>query len=125
MAMGPLQHINIRCADAERSRAFYTDIMGLSVGARPPFASVGYWLYQGEEPIVHLVQKPAGETVKGPGTGNLDHIAFSGRDLAAFRNTLASAGVAFEERLVPRENVTQVFVTDPEGIRLELNFPAA
>jgi len=124
MAIGPLQHINIRCADAEQSRAFYVDILGLAVGPRPPFASSGYWLYLGDQPVVHLVQKPAGEPVHGPGTGDLDHIAFAGHDLVAFRATLDRAGVAFHERLAAGEQMIQVFVHDPEGIKLELNFPA-
>jgi catechol 2,3-dioxygenase-like lactoylglutathione lyase family enzyme len=124
MAIGLLQHINIRCADAERSRAFYVEIMGLVVGPRPPFASSGYWLYLGDHPVVHLVQKPAGEPVQGPGTGDLDHIAFAGHDLAAFRETLQRAGLAFHERLAAGEQMIQVFVHDPEGIKLELNFPA-
>ncbi len=124
MALGPLQHINIRCADAECSRAFYVEIMGLAVGPRPPFVSSGYWLYLGDQPVVHLVQKPAGEPALGPGTGDLDHIAFAGHDLAAFRETLKRAGVAFDERLAAGEQMIQVFVRDPEGIKLELNFPA-
>ena len=122
MAMGALQHVNIRCADAERSRDFYVDIMGLTEGPRPPFASRGYWLYLGTEPIVHLVQKPAGEPVRGPGTGDLDHIAFTGHALDAFKSVLSTAGVAFREQIVPRDNTVQIFVVDPDGVQLELNF---
>ncbi len=122
MAIGVLQHINIRCADADRSRDFYVEIMGLTEGPRPPFASRGYWLFLGPEPIVHLVQKPAGEPVRGPGTGDLDHIAFAGHDLAGFKATLADAGIAYREAMVPREKTIQIFVLDPDGIQLELNF---
>ena len=44
MAVDQLQHVNIRCADVHRSRDFYEQMLGLSEGERPPFASVGYWL---------------------------------------------------------------------------------
>jgi catechol 2,3-dioxygenase-like lactoylglutathione lyase family enzyme len=127
MAMGALQHINIRCADAQRSRDFYVNIMGLAEGPRPPFASRGFWLYLGPEPIVHLVQKPADEPVRGPGTGDLDHIAFEGVELDAFRSVLSKAGIAFREAVVPRDQTVQIFVLDPDGVQLELNFidPAA
>jgi catechol 2,3-dioxygenase-like lactoylglutathione lyase family enzyme len=127
MAMGALQHINIRCADAQRSRDFYVNIMGLTEGPRPPFASRGFWLYLGPEPIVHLVQKPADEPVRGPGTGDLDHIAFEGVELDAFRSVLSKAGIAFREAVVPRDQTVQIFVLDPDGVQLELNFidPAA
>jgi catechol 2,3-dioxygenase-like lactoylglutathione lyase family enzyme len=123
MAMGALQHINIRCADAQRSRDFYVDIMGLTEGPRPPFKSSGYWLYLGPEPIVHLVQKPADEPVLGPGTGDLDHIAFAGHELDAFKAVLTAAGLPFREAVVPRDQTIQIFVLDPDGVQLELNFP--
>lgn len=122
MAMGALQHINIRCADIRRSRDFYVDIMGLSEGPRPPFASSGYWLYTGAEPVVHLVQKPADEPVRGPGTGDLDHIAFAGHGLETFRALLSAAGLPFREAVVPRDRTIQIFVRDPDGVQLELNF---
>jgi catechol 2,3-dioxygenase-like lactoylglutathione lyase family enzyme len=123
MAMGALQHINIRCADAQRSRDFYVDIMGLTEGPRPPFKSSGYWLYLGAEPIVHLVQKPADEPILGPGTGDLDHIAFAGHELAAFKAVLTAAAISFREAVVPRDQTIQIFVLDPDGVQLELNFP--
>ena len=123
MAMGALQHINIRCADAQRSRDFYVDIMGLTEGPRPPFKSSGYWLYVGPVPIVHLVQKPADEPVLGPGTGDLDHIAFAGHELDTFKAVLTAAGLPFREAVVPRDRTVQVFVVDPDGVQLELNFP--
>jgi catechol 2,3-dioxygenase-like lactoylglutathione lyase family enzyme len=116
-----LQHINIRCADVESSRRFY-ECLGLAVGSRPPFTSRGYWLYAGTIPVVHLVQRPNGEAVAGPGTGNLDHVAFEGKDLASTRRMLNSQGITFREALVPRDGVTQLFVADPDGITLELNF---
>jgi catechol 2,3-dioxygenase-like lactoylglutathione lyase family enzyme len=101
--------------------------MGLTEGPRPPFASRGFWLYLGPEPIVHLVQKPADEPVRGPGTGDLDHIAFEGVELDAFRSVLSKAGIAFREAVVPRDQTVQIFVLDPDGVQLELNFidPAA
>lgn len=117
-----LQHINIRCADVEASRHFYVSLLGLREGPRPPFESRGYWLYLGEEPRVHLVQKKPGEAKLGPGTGELDHIAFEGQDLDGMRKILKANGYAFREAIVPRDNVTQVFVADPDGVTLELNF---
>lgn len=127
MPMGALQHINIRCADVLKSRDFYVHIMGLTDGPRPPFASVGYWMYVGGEPVVHLVQKPPGEPARGPGTGEVDHIAFEGHELDAFKAVLTAAGLPFREAVVPRDQTIQIFVRDPDGVQLELNFadPAA
>ena len=121
MPVRQLQHINIRCANAQASRDFYV-MLGLTDGPRPPFASRGYWLYAGDTPIVHLVQKPEGEARAAPSTGELDHIALEGVDLKGMKEILNARGYPFREAVVPRDNVTQLFVADPDGIMLELNF---
>jgi catechol 2,3-dioxygenase-like lactoylglutathione lyase family enzyme len=122
MRISGFQHINIRSADAERTRDFYVRILGLRAGDRPPFQSTGYWLYLGDQPIVHLVQRGPDESVNS-GSGNLDHVAFCGVDLEATRAALTAAGVPFREAVVPRDQTLQIFVRDPDGIMLELNFP--
>ncbi len=122
MLIDTLQHINIRCADAERTRDFYVRILGLTVGDRPPFASSGYWLYLGKNPVVHLVQRPNGEKAHSDGSGNLDHIAFHGPNSEAMRKLLNAEGIKFREAIVPRENAVQFFLHDPDGVGVELNF---
>ena len=121
MAIAGFQHINTRSADVERTRDFYVRVLGLRVGDRPPFPSAGYWLYLGDQPIVHLVQRNPGDTVHA-GSGNLDHVAFRGVDLEATREALNAAGIPFREAIVPRDQTMQIFVLDPDGIKLELNF---
>jgi len=121
MPISRLQHVNIRCADAEAAREFYSRVLGLTSGRRPPFESSGFWMYLGSEPIVHLVQRPHGESAK-TGSGNLDHVAFSGVSLEATRAALDELGVRYQERLEPREGIVQIFVHDPDGIKVELNF---
>jgi catechol 2,3-dioxygenase-like lactoylglutathione lyase family enzyme len=123
MPLNALQHINIRCDNAERSRDFYAGVLQLTVGPRPPFASQGFWLYLGNQPVVHLVQKRPDEQASPANTGALDHIAFGGQELDAMRQRLTGMGVPFREAFVPRDNVVQLFVVDPDGVQLELNFP--
>lgn len=122
MPLGPIQHLNIRCADAEATRDFYVEVMGLTVGDRPPFASRGYWLYAGDEPVVHLVQKPPGEAASAPTTGCLDHVGFVGRDLAATVAAFEARQLPYRKAIVPRDGATQLFVRDPNGVTIELNF---
>ena len=123
MAIVGFQHINTRSTDVERTRAFYERILGLRVGDRPPLASTGYWLYAGDEPIVHLIQRP-GEPGDA-GRGNFDHVAFSCSDLDRIRDALRAAKVPFRETVSPRDGAIQLRVQDPDGINLELNFPLA
>lgn len=121
MAVHAFQHVNTRSADVERTRSFYV-LLGLRVGDRPPFASRGYWMYLGEQPVLHLVQRPEGQP-HAEGSGNLDHVAFAASDLAGTRQLLRDAGLAFDEAVVPRDGSIQIFVRDPDGIKVELNFP--
>jgi catechol 2,3-dioxygenase-like lactoylglutathione lyase family enzyme len=121
MPIGGFQHINIRSRDVERARDFYERIIGLRVGDRPPFPSRGYWLYFGDQPIVHLTQR-ADDQPAHAGSGSLDHVAFRGVDFEATRAALSAAGIQFREEIVPRDQTRQIFVLDPDGIKLELNF---
>ena len=120
MPVTTFQHVNTRSADVERTREFYVRL-GLRVGDRPPFASRGYWMYLGEQPVLHLVQRKDGEA-HHEGSGNLDHVAFQAVDLEGTRRALTEAGLRFREAIVPRDNTVQIFVRDPDGIQVELNF---
>jgi len=121
MPIDAFQHVNIRSADADRARDFYVRALGLRVGDRPPFASSGYWLYLGEVPVVHLVQLAPADA-RQPGSGRIDHVAFRGVDLEATRQTLAAAGIPFREAIVLRDQTVQIFIHDPDGVKIELNF---
>lgn len=129
MAVDMLEHFTVRCTNLEATRDFYSEIIGLKVGARPPFDFQGYWLYLGDQPVVHLVleserrdgrvPRQAGEA---PETGALDHIAFRGQDLETSRALFREKGIAFRERPVPGKPLHQIFLRDPDGVLIELNF---
>jgi catechol 2,3-dioxygenase-like lactoylglutathione lyase family enzyme len=121
MPIDGVQHVNIRSRDLDVARDFYVRALGLRVGDRPPFASVGYWLYLGARPVVHLVQLAADDT-REPGSGRLDHVAFHGVDLLGTKQMLEAAGIPFQEKVVPRDNTVQLFIHDPDGLKVEINF---
>jgi len=121
MAVDALQHINIHAADVERSRTFYVRAIGLRVGPRPPVASVGYWLYLGAQPVVHLVQRTASSPAAA-GAGAIDHVAFHGTDLDTTRRVLQAEGISFHEAVIPRDSSIQLFMRDPDGVKIEQNF---
>ncbi|MBV9562871.1 MAG: VOC family protein [Bradyrhizobium sp.] len=133
MPLGGLQHFTIEPQDLERSKDFYVDVLGLEIGDRPPLDFPGYWLYSDGTPTVHLVgtRKPReGIVVRGTekkyeDTGRLDHIAFAATDVEAVRNRLNGRSVTFREQIVPRTGDTQIFLYDPDGVGVELNFPKA
>ena len=124
MSVKAFQHVNTRSADVERTREFYENVIGLRVGDRPPFPFKGYWLYVGETAVLHLVQRAAGDT-HHDGTGNLDHVAFFASGYDAMRQRLVDRGMTFREAVVPRDGTRQIFVKDPDGLTIELNFAPA
>ena len=133
MPLAGLQHYTIEPSDLERSKDFYCDVLGLENGDRPPLDFPGYWLYSGGAATVHLMgtRKPReGIVVRGTekkydDTGRFDHIAFSATDLDGVRERLRSKNVKFREQIVPRTGGAQVFLYDPDGVGVELNFPGA
>lgn len=128
MPLEGLNHYTIRPVDLARTRDFYVNVLGLEEGYRPPLGFEGHWLYCGGAPTVHLIgarpQREQGwpERVVGP-TGLLDHIAFSCTGLAEMRERLKTSGFDYEERVIPRDKQTQLFLHDPDGIAVELNYP--
>lgn len=137
-----LNHYSIRTTDLAACERFYCGLLGLTVGPRPEFPFPGLWLYQGDPAVwanaaVHIIgidrNDPAGlkaylgdkDEASLKGTGTIDHVAFFATGLAQMRQTLQQQGVAARERTVPGLGLYQVFVDDPNGVVVELNYPAA
>ena len=137
-----LNHFSIRTTDLDASRRFYADVLGLSVGPRPDFPFPGLWMYRGDHgdvanAVVHLIgidrsdpdglKKYLGDRDEAAlaGSGAVDHIAFFADGLAAMLAHLKRQSVAYRERTVPSIGLHQLFLEDPCGVVIELNFPAA
>jgi catechol 2,3-dioxygenase-like lactoylglutathione lyase family enzyme len=58
------------------------------------------------------------------GSGAVDHVAYHGVDFEATRGRLSASGLAFHQAVIPRDGTRQLFVHDPDGIKIELNFDA-
>jgi catechol 2,3-dioxygenase-like lactoylglutathione lyase family enzyme len=129
MAIQALDHFNITAAQPllSRVRDFYIDVIGLSEGYRPDFGFAGHWLYAGDRPLLHLMdasEVSGAGTGDGQGTGCLDHIAFSCDSLAATEHHLQAQGVDYKKREVPQFGLVQLFLLDPIGLGVEMNFAA-
>lgn len=118
-------HLNIRCSESDvpAIEKFYGDVLGLKSGFRPNFKFAGIWLYDGDDPIVHVSARfPQGYVAKSDKhSGSVDHIAFKASGAADFRKRLKGLGVTFEEQNIPNAGY-QVFLHDPVGTKLEFNF---
>jgi glyoxylase I family protein len=121
-----LDHYNLRASRdlLDRIRDWYRDVVGLEVGERPPFRFHGYWLYAGGRPILHLSEASPGEAHPVPGSGTFDHVAFGCTEFLATRERLDSLRIPYRVADVPLTGVRQVFLEDPAGNGVELNFDA-
>jgi catechol 2,3-dioxygenase-like lactoylglutathione lyase family enzyme len=127
MHVNGIDHFNIRTRDLDRLCKFYTKVLGLEIGDRPPFDSPGVWLYAGGHPILHV-----GVARDGNGNGGrdrdsdntlpLDHIALEAEGLADAVERLDGAGIEYRMLDVPGREMKQIFVRDPDGVTIELNF---
>jgi catechol 2,3-dioxygenase-like lactoylglutathione lyase family enzyme len=128
MAIEGLNHFNIIAPAALMAevRDFYVDVIGLQEGYRPDFGFPGHWLYAGESAVLHLMDGDAIGSVSGAaggsGTGHLDHIAFTATELDATEARLTDLGLEFRKSEFPDFHLAQLFLRDPVGLGVEMNF---
>lgn len=136
MTLSTLDHCSIRTTRLPETREFYVDILGMEDGARPNFDFPGHWLYVGDKPVVHLIgidaESPEGleEYLGGNvdpdapqgGPSAFDHVAFRAKDPSILRKRLDDSGYKYRERMVPDLELFQIFVEDPNGVTVELNY---
>jgi catechol 2,3-dioxygenase-like lactoylglutathione lyase family enzyme len=117
-----LDHYNIAAPMdlLDRVRDFYVDVLGFELGARPGFTRPGYWLYSEDKACVHLIKSDAHfPSERQP---YLDHIAFRAVGLAEIKARLDLHGVRYRIGHIAENEVTQLFLEDPAGTGIEINF---
>ena len=102
-------------------RDFYCDIVGLSEGFRPAFERFGFWLYIGDKDVLHLIT-PKEADGRSPQKSSFDHVAFKTANYEGVLQKLQSLSIPFEEKSIPGMTAHQIFLRDPAGNRVELNF---
>ena len=122
-----LHHVFVLTDDLEATRAFYCDALGFEVAESPPLPFTGFWLTLGGDPCVHVADRReyqawAATLGLAPVAGPLDHVAFRREGYEELVARLETAGVAAVANEVPGL-FRQLYVDDPNGLRIELNVP--
>lgn len=132
MPLTELNHYFVRANDLEKTRDFYVNVLGFEVMPRPNFPFPGYWLGINGKIQVHM--GPAGiqnqemyylGTPKGAATdhaGVVDHIAFLASNPQEFVARFKKLGMDYRPRSLPESELFQLFIKDPNGLTIELNF---
>jgi catechol 2,3-dioxygenase-like lactoylglutathione lyase family enzyme len=133
MPLLKLEHLLVLTDDIDETRDFYCGALGLELGDRPPLEFPGYWLYVEGVPCIHVADRAAfaehserlGMTAspEAEGTGAVDHVAFNGGDYEEVVSRLERSGVERAENTIPGAGIRQVFVHDPNGVKIEINVP--
>ena len=131
MPLTHIEHYLVLTDDLDATRNFYCKGLGMRVGARPPMAFLGYWLYVGDVPCIHVAEWESyraysteagiGISARAPGTGPVDHIAFNGTDFESIQSALIAHGVKFAVNEIPSVMLRQLFMHDPNGVKIEVN----
>jgi catechol 2,3-dioxygenase-like lactoylglutathione lyase family enzyme len=136
MPLTHLEHFLIQTTDMEATRDFYTRVLGFRVGPSPDFKFPVFWLYLGDQDVIHVTAGGANTSENRKkylgqqsdavsGSGVIDHMAFRCTGLADMMEHLTQHGVSFTRRMVNDQALFQLFLMDPNGVKVELNFSNA
>ena len=131
MPLTKLEHYLVLTDDIDATRDFYVRALGMRVGPRPPLGFPGYWVYVGETPCIHIaewqtytahsLEQGIPVSSRAHGTGPVDHIAFNAHDYDEVLGRLRTHGVAAIPNDVPGGALRQLFLQDPNGVKIEIN----
>ncbi len=136
MPLAFMEHFLLQAEDIEATKDWYVNVLGFRVGPHPDFKFPVYWLYLGDRDVLHLTQGGARvtenrmkylgqESLAVRGSGVIDHVAFRATGLEEMTGHLDRMAIAYKERQVNDQGLYQLFLFDPNGVKVELNFSAS
>jgi catechol 2,3-dioxygenase-like lactoylglutathione lyase family enzyme len=133
MPLSHIEHFLLQTTEMEKTRKWYVEVLGMRVGPNPDFKFPVFWLYLGDKDVVHVTEGGQGvsenrrkyvgqQSDAASGTGVVDHIAFRATGLREMIAHLKSLKVDFKQRQVDDQGLYQLFMFDPNGVKIELNY---
>ncbi|HZP86488.1 MAG TPA: VOC family protein [Burkholderiales bacterium] len=132
MPITELNHYFVRANDLEKTKEFYINVLGFEVMDRPKFPFPGYWLGTNGKIQVHMgphgIENAELYYIGTPPnaardqSGIIDHIAFLATDPEGFKTRLERYHVTYRPRYLADAKLFQLFIREPNGLTIELNF---
>ncbi len=129
MQLKNILHVAIRTMDIDATNKFYAEVLRMQIDPNRPdsIPAPGTWLNFGDCQI-HVI---AGPKAYGDfphdtkGGGNLDHMAIRAVGFDAWKAHVTKHGVDYRQNNVRAMGQWQLFIRDPNGIVIELQFIVA
>jgi catechol 2,3-dioxygenase-like lactoylglutathione lyase family enzyme len=117
----PLEYTGVRVRDLARAARFFTEGLGLKVGLSGRMAAGGLWqeLYDPETKAILELNYYPGDPPYRLGD-ELDHLGFRVTDLDAVVKRLVALGARIEIPPFEEGEMRLVFLSDPDGLWVEL-----
>ncbi|MCZ6605525.1 MAG: VOC family protein [Alphaproteobacteria bacterium] len=127
MPVQDIIHVAIKTMDLDATNKFYTEVLGMEIGPRPPMDIPGSWLnFDGTQIHVLAGEKAfADEKDTRFGTGTVDHIAVQATSYDEMKESALRYGCDIRENDIETAGLWQLFVKDPNGVVVEMNFMKA
>ena len=140
MGLKFLEHLLILTDDPEATRDWFVQNLGFRNGFHPEFGFPVYWLYIGDQDVLHIgkarhsehqntyLQTPTdGEhdysAAGAMGSGRIDHLCLNCDGMSEFIDRLTRTGIPFSERKAHNSQLYKLLMREPiNGIKIELNF---
>ena len=116
-----MNHFTITAEDRDKTLDFYCNLLGLVEGHRPDLGFPGAWLYPpgGEQAVLHIYWDRPMPSLR---TGVIDHMAFTSSDLKAVKTRIDVRGLTYRLQQQAGAGTWQLFINDPNGAKVELDF---
>ena len=126
-----LDHVNVQTLKLSETVAFYRDVIGLEQRDPPGLdPKLVQWMHGADgHALLHISTVGSlladGDGFKEGGkTGAVHHVALNCWGHDAMVQTLERHGLKYRLNHVQVIDLKQIFVEDPNGVLLELNYPA-
>ena len=116
-------HVSLSAKDPEGMKDFLVSLLGLTLGQRANLPFAGYFLYAGDQDLVHIFGRDESsdeQSLNSSSQNIVHHVSFSSDDYEETMHRIQKLGAAFKINEMPDSDMKQIFVHAPESLLIEI-----